>query len=89
MHCKHRDCCLPQRCTQPCTHRLSKVVASKDCSAVTELAPLLLQDIDMIQIKADADGLRSYNYRVVMNTGGAELDMRSRCSAGQKVGAAV
>ena len=43
----------------------------------------------MIQIKADADGLRSYNYRVVMNTGGAELDMRSRCSAGQKVRAAV
>ena len=59
------------------------------CSAITELGSLLLQDIDMIQIKADADGLRSYNYRVVMNTGGAELDMRSRCSAGQKVGAAV
>lgn len=44
------------------------------------------QDIDFIQIKADADGARSYNYRVVMYTpGGAELDMRGRCSAGQKV----
>ncbi|KAL4429800.1 hypothetical protein ABPG77_010917 [Micractinium sp. CCAP 211/92] len=44
-------------------------------------------DIDYIQIKADAEGAagRSYNYRVVMHTGGAELDMRGRCSAGQKV----
>ena len=43
------------------------------------------QDIDYIQIKADADGARSYNYRVSMIAGGAELDMRGRCSAGQKV----
>ncbi|KAF6263995.1 hypothetical protein COO60DRAFT_1292744 [Scenedesmus sp. NREL 46B-D3] len=43
-------------------------------------------DIDCIQIKADADGTaRSYNYRVVMVNGGVELDMRGRCSAGQKV----
>lgn len=28
---------------------------------------------------------RSYNYRVVMYSGGAELEMRGRCSAGQKV----
>ena len=28
---------------------------------------------------------RSYHYRVVMHTAGAELDMRGRCSAGQKV----
>lgn len=45
------------------------------------------QDIDYIQVKADSEGAgaRSYNYRVVMMTGGAELDMRGRCSAGQKV----
>lgn len=45
------------------------------------------QDIDYIQIKADADhgAQRSYNYRVIMVAGGAELDMRGRCSAGQKV----
>ncbi len=44
------------------------------------------QDIDYIQIKADADhgAQRSYNYRVVMFAGGTELDMRGRCSAGQK-----
>lgn len=45
------------------------------------------QDIDYIQVKADSEGAgaRSYNYRVVMYAGGAELDMRGRCSAGQKV----
>ncbi|KAG2487944.1 hypothetical protein HYH03_013523 [Edaphochlamys debaryana] len=45
------------------------------------------QDIDYIQIKADAEGqgARSYNYRVVMYAGAAELEMRGRCSAGQKV----
>ena len=39
------------------------------------------------QIKADSEGAgaRSYNYRVVMYSGGAELDMRGRCSAGQRV----
>ncbi len=45
-------------------------------------------DIDYIQIKADTEGTTSrssYNYRVVMYVGGAELDMRGRCSAGQKV----
>ncbi|KAG1658955.1 hypothetical protein FOA52_010052 [Chlamydomonas sp. UWO 241] len=45
------------------------------------------QDIDYIQIKADAEGAgaRSYNYRVCMHNAGAELEMRGRCSAGQKV----
>ena len=32
---------------------------------------------------------RSYNYRLVMTTGGAELEMRGRCSAGQKVLASI
>ena len=46
------------------------------------------QDIDSIQIRSDSDGTTgksSYNYRVVMLCGGAELEMRGRCSAGQKV----
>uniref|UniRef100_A0A2N9J7W4 RecF/RecN/SMC N-terminal domain-containing protein n=1 Tax=Fagus sylvatica TaxID=28930 RepID=A0A2N9J7W4_FAGSY len=30
-------------------------------------------------------GTRSYSYKVVMQTGDAELEMRGRCSAGQKV----
>ena len=41
-------------------------------------------DIDSIQMKADADGAGSYNYRIVMHSSGAELDMRGRCSTGQK-----
>jgi DNA repair protein RAD50 len=32
---------------------------------------------------------RSYNYRVVMTKQDAEMDMRGRCSAGQKVLACV
>ena len=46
------------------------------------------QDIDYIQIRSDAEGAQgrsSYNYRVVMVVGDAELEMRGRCSAGQKV----
>ncbi|GJP34234.1 hypothetical protein CLOM_g18682 [Closterium sp. NIES-68] len=45
------------------------------------------QDIDYIEIRSDAEGAgtRSYCYRVVMRSGDAELDMRGRCSAGQKV----
>ena len=50
-------------------------------------------DIDYIQIVSDDDKsapstsrvIRSYNYRVIMKIGEAELDMRGRCSAGQKV----
>ncbi|CAL5058159.1 unnamed protein product [Urochloa decumbens] len=45
------------------------------------------QDIDYISINSDSEGAgtRSYSYRVVMQTGDAELEMRGRCSAGQKV----
>ncbi len=52
-------------------------------------------DIDEIEITSDAgDALggggstgarRNYNYRVMMRQGQAQLDMRGRCSAGQKV----
>lgn len=46
-------------------------------------------DIDSIAIKSDMNsqnkGNRSYNYRVVMQKGKVELDMRGRCSAGQRV----
>jgi len=38
---------------------------------------------------AGARASRSYNYRVVMMKGDAELDMRGRCSAGQKVLASI
>lgn len=45
-------------------------------------------DIDGIEIKCDVNTQgrgRSYNYRVVMYKKSSELDMRGRCSAGQKV----
>ena len=49
-------------------------------------------DIETIEIKSDQEKashqsrLRSYNYRVVLMTkDGTELDMKGRCSAGQRV----
>jgi len=47
------------------------------------------KDIDEVLIKAErvetATKRRNYNYRVVMRQGDTELNMRGRCSAGQKV----
>lgn len=45
-------------------------------------------DIDAIAIRSDLEGgvsARSFNYRVTMVKNDTELDMRGRCSAGQKV----
>jgi DNA repair protein RAD50 len=48
-------------------------------------------DIDTIEIKSDVEKsmnsrVRSFNYRIVLKTfDETELDMRGRCSAGQKV----
>nr|VDC88720.1 unnamed protein product [Brassica oleracea] len=44
------------------------------------------QDIDYIRIHSDSEGAgtRSYSYKVLMQTGDTELEMRGRCSAGQK-----
>jgi DNA repair protein RAD50 len=54
-------------------------------------------DIDFIEIRSDEDESqidqnktrRSYNYRVVIVKEGVSLDMRGRCSAGQKVLASI
>uniref|UniRef100_A0A6B2KY77 DNA repair protein RAD50 n=1 Tax=Arcella intermedia TaxID=1963864 RepID=A0A6B2KY77_9EUKA len=45
-------------------------------------------DIEWIEIQADiqeTEKRRTYNYRVVMMKGGTPLNMKGRCSAGQKV----
>lgn len=48
-------------------------------------------DVDTIMIRADAEGAgnRTHNYRVVMVKDSVELDMRGRCSAGQKCLASI
>ncbi|KAL7786296.1 AAA domain-containing protein [Trichoderma ceciliae] len=49
-------------------------------------------DIDTILIRSDheaASGKRSYNYRLCMVKQDTEMDMRGRCSAGQKVLASI
>ena len=47
------------------------------------------QDISDIEIQSGMEpgskAAKSYNYRVVMRKGGATMDMRGRCSAGQRV----
>ncbi|KAK3114419.1 DNA repair protein rad50 [Teratosphaeriaceae sp. CCFEE 6253] len=49
-------------------------------------------DVDTILIKSESENVRankSYNYRVCMMKQDAEMDMRGRCSAGQKVLASI
>lgn len=52
-------------------------------------------DIDSIEIRSETEktfqsaGRRNYNYRVIMKRGSREIDMRGRCSAGQKVLASI
>lgn len=52
-------------------------------------------DIDLIEVKSEparqsgSGRSRSYDYRLVMHCGGVELDMRGRCSAGQRVLACI
>lgn len=49
-------------------------------------------DVDTIMIRSEnetATGNRSYNYRVCMMKQDIEMDMRGRCSAGQKVLASI
>lgn len=48
-------------------------------------------DIDSISIESDTEkvGNRSYNYRVIMMKDQVRMDMRGRCSAGQKVLASI
>ncbi|PVV01925.1 hypothetical protein BB560_003635 [Smittium megazygosporum] len=52
----------------------------------------MADDIDTIEIRSESEKTklnRSYNYRVVMIKGGQVIDMRGRCSAGQKLLAAL
>lgn len=51
------------------------------------------EDILNIEIQSGQEpgskAAKSYNYRVVMSKGGAKMDMRGRCSAGQRVLASI
>ena len=59
---------------------------------IKELWSLTYKGADITNIKIVSDSTkasRSYNYRVVMSKGGTEMDMRGRCSAGQRVLASI
>lgn len=51
------------------------------------------EDISSIEIVSgqdtDSKAAKSYNYRVVMSKGSSSIDMRGRCSAGQRVLASI
>jgi len=62
------------------------------CFQCVKITSELIVDIETIEIRSDEEEgsgasktRRSYRYRVVMVKGSTELDMRGRCSAGQKV----
>jgi DNA repair exonuclease SbcCD ATPase subunit len=71
---------------------VSRLGQNNICGSLT---PPRLVDIDGIRIVSDHDEAtststrKSYNYRVVMVKNDVELDMRGRCSAGQKVLASI
>lgn len=46
-------------------------------------------DIEYIELKNEVSDTKAYNYKMVMVKSGVELDMRGRCSAGQKVLAGI
>jgi DNA repair protein RAD50 len=49
-----------------------------------------ISNIKIVSGKGTGTSSRSYNYRVVMSKGGSnEMDMRGRCSAGQRVLASI
>ena len=65
---------------------------------LTKYRTYVCTDIETIEIRSDEDesgqsgaskARRSYNYRVVMIRQGTVLDMRGRCSAGQKASIAL
>ena len=82
---------------------LEKAVSAYHQEKITQINSIISElwrrtyrgsDIDLIQLRSEDDesssvARRSYKYRVVMKRGNNELDMRARCSAGQKVLASV
>lgn len=75
-------------------HALDKAIMQYHAMKIEEINKILKElwqstykgsDIDCIELRADNEGARSYNYRLIMVKGDSELDMRGRCSAGQKV----
>lgn len=82
---------------------LDKSLSKFHAEKITEINKILYElwtstykgnDIDRIELRSDVEtsvgrNARSYNYGVIMVKGDTELDMRSRCSAGQRVLAAL
>ncbi|EPY23414.1 DNA repair protein RAD50 [Angomonas deanei] len=83
---------------------LEKAVQSYHQEKITQINRIIAElwsvtyrgsDIDTVEIHSETENTtttaarRSYNYRVVMKRDNREIDMRGRCSAGQKVLASI
>ncbi|KUJ24581.1 DNA repair protein-like protein rad50 [Mollisia scopiformis] len=90
---------------QKCTQALDRAIIQFHTMKMEEVNSIAAElwrstyqgtDVDTIMIKSEDDqttttasNTRKYNYRLVMVKQDAELDMRARCSAGQKVLASI
>ncbi|KAK8162561.1 LOW QUALITY PROTEIN: hypothetical protein BKA80DRAFT_295449 [Phyllosticta citrichinensis] len=68
---------------------LDKAIVNIKLEEINRIIEELWKKTIMIKSESETTKSRSYNYRVVMTKQDAEMDMRGRCSAGQKVLASI
>lgn len=81
-----------------CINALDKAIVDFHSSKIEDVNRILKElwsetykgnDIEYIELKSESSDTRAYNYRIVMVKNGAEVDMRGRSSAGQKMIASI
>lgn len=81
-----------------CINGLDKAIVDFHSSKIEEINRALRDlwpstykgsDIEYVELKSESSETRAYNYRMIMVKNGIELDMRGRCSAGQKMIASI
>ncbi|KAF7683817.1 DNA repair protein RAD50 [Astathelohania contejeani] len=96
IECKTMEICLDD--LDKCIKVLDRSIIEFHSNKINELNKTLKDlwtgtykgnDIDWIELRSESEGNKMYNYRIVMVKNGIELDMRGRCSAGQKVIASI
>ncbi|ORE00511.1 RAD50 [Hepatospora eriocheir] len=101
---KYNECFLEMKYLEYAIMDVDKTITALDKSIVEFHGTKLLEinlclkelwmntyhgnEIDYIQLKSDLTS-KTYNYRIVMYKEGVEMDMRGRCSAGQKMIASI
>jgi DNA repair protein RAD50 len=102
---KHVECYVETKALElscldidKCIQALDKAIVDFHSSKLEEVNAMLKDlwtstykgnDVDWIEIRAESTGAKTYNYKVVLIKNGTELDMRGRCSAGQRMVASL